>query len=201
MSVPTTFRSLPPSTPPRGTPAYLQYKCIEPPRTPSYWTKITPQITLKDWHPREFENFYSLDLDKHTYNCIANAFLRTIRQVNAQVVSIERIENASLFMKYREECQRLFRKVSVEGTFTPLDRISQLGQVKVMEFLNQQVTNDIHSEINEYYFFHATKADHVDVICGQGLDSRLANTKGRLGTGVYGAEEANKSHQYAGFWC
>lgn len=67
-----------------------------------------------------------------------------------------------------------------------------------MSFLNQQFKEYTHSEINEYYFFHATKPDLVNVICGQGLDSRLANERGRLGTGVYGAEEANKSHQYAG---
>lgn len=188
------------SVPPRGTPAYLQYKCTESQRTPSYWTKITPEKSLKDWNLQEKSGkYYFLTPDQQTYNCIENAFQSTIGHTNAQVVSIQRIENASLFMKYGDECQRLFRKVTVEGTFTPPDRIPlSYGPVKVMSFLNQQFKDHTHSEINEYYFFHATKPDLVNVICGQGLDSRLANERGRLGTGVYGAEEANKSHQYAG---
>lgn len=104
-------------------------------------------------------------------------------------------------MKYSDECQRLFRKVTVEGTFIPPDNIPQSwGPVKVMGYLGQQVTNHTHSEINENYFFHATKPRFVNVICGQGLDSRLANEKGKLGSGIYGAEEANKSHHYAGNW-
>lgn len=188
------------AVPPRGTLAYLQYKCTESQRPPPYWTKITPKKSLKDWNLQEKSgNYYFLTPDQQTYNCIENAFQNTIGHTNAQVVSIQRIENASLFMKYGDECQRLFRKVTVEGTFKSPDEIPQSnGPVKVMTFLNKQVTKHTHSEINEYYFFHATKPDLVNVICGQGLDSRLANTRGRLGTGVYGAEEANKSHQYAG---
>lgn len=188
------------AVPPRGTLAYLQYKCTESQRPPPYWTKITLKKSLKDWNLQEKSgNYYFLTPDQQTYNCIENAFQNTIGHTNAQVVSIQRIENASLFVKYGDECQRLFRKVTVEGTFKSPDEIPQSnGPVKVMTFLNKQVTKHTHSEINEYYFFHATKPDLVNVICGQGLDSRLANTRGRLGTGVYGAEEANKSHQYAG---
>ena len=56
----------------------------------------------------------------------------------------------------------------------------------------------LYDEINEFYFFHATKPDVVSVMVKQGFDPRLAKLKGRLGFGVYGAEVAAKSHIYAG---
>lgn len=62
--------------------------------------------------------------------------------------------------------------------------------------IDPSMTQHTYPEINEYYFFHGTDAQHVNAICSQGLDSRLAGS-GRLGSGVYGAEEAVKSAGYA----
>lgn len=117
---------------------------------------------------------------------------------SSTIKSIQRVENVDLFQKYAEECQRLFRKAYVEGNFVPLDKIkSSKGPVKVMKNLHPSITQYTYPEINEYYFFHGTNAQHVDAICSQGLDSRLANS-GRLGSGVYGAEVASKSASYVG---
>ncbi|XP_061184934.1 uncharacterized protein LOC133192948 [Saccostrea echinata] len=185
------------SIPQRGTKAYLDYKYREALRTPPYWTKYTSDKKLKGWNLQvKSGKFHLENIDQVTHRSIGNALKRTLG--NAQIVSIQRLENVELFLKYGEECQRLFRKASVEGNFTTLDKIPQSrGPVKVMGSLDPSMTKHTHSEINEYYFFHATKSQYVDVICSQGLDSRLA-ASGRLGAGVYGAEVASKSHQYAG---
>ncbi|XP_062602530.1 protein mono-ADP-ribosyltransferase PARP15-like isoform X2 [Saccostrea cucullata] len=185
------------SVPQRGTKAYLDYKYREALRSPPYWTKYTSDKKLKGWNLQvKAGKFHLENIDQVTHGSIENALKKTLG--NAQIVSIQRLENVELFLKYGEECQRLFRKASVEGNFTSLDKIPQShGPVKAMRSLDHSMTKHTHSEINEYYFFHATKSHYVDVICSQGLDSRLA-ASGRLGAGVYGAEVASKSHQYAG---
>ena len=105
------------------------------------------------------------------------------------IVSIKQIENVDLYLKYTEECQRQFRKAAVNGSLTPVDKVkgSNGKSVTIMKHLDRALTQNMHHEINEYYFFHGTKANAVDVIKSQGLDSRLAAATGRLGAGVYGA--------------
>lgn len=183
--------------PPRGTQDWLSWKYREELRTPKYWTKYTSRNTLKDWNLDVRTHFHSLQpVDQVVSNSIAAAFKSTMS--SSTIKSIQRVENVDLFQKYAEECQRLFRKAYVEGNFVPLDKIkSSKGPVKVMKNLHPSITQYTYPEINEYYFFHGTNAQHVDAICSQGLDSRLANS-GRLGSGVYGAEVASKSASYVG---
>lgn len=135
-------------------------------------------------------------VDQNTHQCIEAAFKSSMG--NAQIVSIHRIENVELFLKYTDECQRLFRKAIVEGELLPLHKVSgSTGPAKTMQHLDQIMQDHTHPEINEYYFFHGTKPQNVPVITGQGLDNRLAYA-GLLGTGVYGAEDAVKSNGYTG---
>lgn len=185
----------------RGSQDWFSWKYREELRTPKYWTKYTSRNTLKDWNLDVRTHFHSLQpVDQVVSNSIATAFKSTMSSLmmaTPTVKSIQRVENVDLFQKYAEECQRLFRKAYVEGNFVPLDKIkSSLGPVKVMKRLDPSMTQHTYPEINEYYFFHGTDAQHVNAICSQGLDSRLAGS-GRLGSGVYGAEEAVKSAGYA----
>ena len=186
--------------PSRGTRQYIQYKCAETIRSPPNWTKFTSRKTLKEWIQAQTANprkIHFEEVDQKTHASIKKALGKTLG--NAQIVNIQRIENADLFLNYGEERQRLFRKVNSEGQLNPPERIqSSLGPVKVMGYLHPSMTNHTESEINEYYFFHATKPELVEIICKQGLDPRIAKVNGRLGTGVYGAEDACKSHDYAG---
>lgn len=188
--------------PSRGTRQYIQYRCSETIRSPPNWTKFTSKKPLKEWIQAQAANSEKIhfeEVDQRTHASIKKAFGNTRGNAQLQIVNIQRIENADLFLKYGEERQRLFRKVNSEGQFNPPERIqSSLGPVKVMGYLHPSMTNHTESEINEYYFFHATKPKFVDIICTQGFDPRLANVGGRLGTGVYGAEDACKSHAYAG---
>ena len=60
-----------------------------------------------------------------------------------------------------------------------------------------ELHKEIHKEVNEYLFFHGTDPDIAEAVGAQGLDSRLSTT-GFFGKGIYLAEMASKSHQYAG---
>jgi hypothetical protein len=54
------------------------------------------------------------------------------------------------------------------------------------------------SDCNELYLFHGTEAKYVPLIKKQGFETRLEAVSGRmLGDGVYFAENASKSDQYA----
>lgn len=190
-------RRVPAAPPQRGTKAYLEWKYREDARTPPYWSKFTCKKKLKDWNLQVQSGAAHMEkVDQKTHQCIEAAFKSSMG--NAQIVSIHRIENVELFLKYTDECQRLFRKAIVEGELLPLHKVSgSTGPAKTMQHLDQTMQVHTHPEINEYYFFHGTKPDNVPVITGQGLDNRLAYA-GLLGTGVYGAEDAVKSNGYTG---
>lgn len=152
---------------------------------------------MKDWNLQVKSGAAHLEsVDQSTYRSIRAAFKSSMGQ--SKIVSIQRIENVVLFLKYSDECQRLFRKAVVEGDFVPLQKVrNSTGTAKTMQHLDQTMHDNTHPEINEYYFFHGTKPHCVSVITGQGLDNRLAGP-GLLGTGVYGAEDAAKSSSYTG---
>jgi len=61
-----------------------------------------------------------------------------------------------------------------------------------------RIGKEIRTEINEYYLFHGTKDDKVDIIKTQGFDHRLCRDRALFGTGVYFAESSTKADQYAG---
>lgn len=191
------LQQVPKVPPQRGTKAYLEWKYREDARTPPYWSKFTNKITLKDWNLQVKSGAAHLEsVDQSTYRSIKAAFKSSMGQ--SKIVSIQRIENVVLFLKYSDECQRLFRKAVVEGDFVPLQKVrNSTGTAKTMQHLDQTMHDHTHPEINEYYFFHGTKPHCVSVITGQGLDNRLAGP-GLLGTGVYGAEDAAKSSSYTG---
>ena len=169
------------------------------PRPPSYWTHFTSAQTLKQWNIHTKSGLSKVtDIDQSTHKAIADIFCSTFtRGLRPTITNIQRIENTDLFMKYCAENQRLFRKVYVEGELNHLSQMPMSsGPVVSTDKLDQNFQQYLHGEINEFYVFHATKADVVGVIPEQGLDARLANA-GRLGRGVYGAEISAKSHGYA----
>ncbi|XP_062573463.1 protein mono-ADP-ribosyltransferase PARP12-like [Saccostrea cucullata] len=180
--------------PKRGTPKYVEYMFRNPPRSPPYWTKYTNKCCLKDWAE---PTCYEVDVDKKTFGCIENAFLKTMGGKNCKIEKICRLENANLYFQYAHERVRQFRKVHMEGIFTPLERLldSNLVLMQALGFLK----DDLHSEVNEYYFFHGTATDCLENIKIQGLVPKLPKAHGGLlGNGIYGAEMASKSDGYTG---
>nr|XP_022316477.1 uncharacterized protein LOC111120097 [Crassostrea virginica] len=156
--------------PPRGTPEWIDWKCCEDPRTPSYWTKYTSWKTLKEWNLSVRTTSYSLEkVDKRVYNSIKAALKSTLG--GAKIISIQRVENVHLYQKYAAKCQKLCRETKLEGSFTPLDILKgSKGPVKSMKQLDPSITQHTCPEFNEYYFFHGAHANAVQSICSQGLD-------------------------------
>ena len=195
-SVPVTTK---PDIPKRGTRDFLGYKYKEDECTPRYWTHFKNDKTIKEintTYKGEPCKVVTMDSTSATYQSIATAFTNTHR--GSSIVSIERIENILLFEIYIQECQRTFRKAFINQTCTPLKDVPQSkGVASSMIHLHKFMTNNLYGEINELYLFHGTKINTVDVILQQGLDNRLASS-GLLGTGVYAADLASKSHRYTG---
>ena len=53
-------------------------------------------------------------------------------------------------------------------------------------------------EVNEYFLFHGTSADRVDILEKNGIDSRFSGERVLFGRGAYFAECSTKADQYAG---
>jgi len=86
----------------------------------------------------------------------------------------------------------------VNQTGTPLQDVPRSkGVASSMIHLHKLMTNNLYGEIKELYLFHGTQITKVDVILQPRLDDRLA-ASGLLGTGVYAADLASKSHRYTG---
>ena len=213
--------------PQRGTPGYFTWMYSQTPRPPAHWSQFTSKKTIRDWYLHlKGSPCKVTDPDPKIRKSIESAFTSTFqgggmgsahmmmlgglpRHLQGQlgpntsgsvkIISIKQIENVDLYLKYTEECQRQFRKAAVNGSLIPVDKVkgSTGKTVALMKHLDRSLTQNMHHEINEYYFFHGTKANAVDVIKSQGLDSRVANS-GRIGAGVYGAEVSSKSAQYVG---
>lgn len=50
--------------------------------------------------------------------------------------------------------------------------------------------------VNEYWLFHGTKAENVDILIDKGYDNRVCSVHGMFGSGFYLAENSTKSNQY-----
>lgn len=188
------------TVPPRGTRAYFKYKYLEEPRPPSYWTHFKNSKTIKEWNTTAKGNTTvrkqpGLNITK----TISSAFSKTSKK-QVSIVSIERIENISLYENYVHECQRMFRKANVNGACIPLEATKgSRGGAECMKHIDEEMKKYLHPEINEVYLFHGTKRNLVDIIGQQGFDDRLAKMNFgtlRLGNGVYSAEESHVSNGY-----
>jgi hypothetical protein len=58
------------------------------------------------------------------------------------------------------------------------------------------LTHLLDRNANEFYLFHGTKPDVIDIVKKDGFDERVGRVNGMFGAGVYFAENASKSNQY-----
>ena len=105
------------------------------------------------------------------------------------MTQVWRIENPALWRLY--SAQRMFvRQNCRHGALQPL-RVACYEAAWMKE-------HALRSDCNELYLFHGTKPEVVPLITQQGFETRLPPDAGRmLGDGVYFAENASKSDQYA----
>jgi hypothetical protein len=115
------------------------------------------------------------------------------------VRKIWRIEQQNQFIMY--DTKR--RQMCMHAAINPIASINGLkGEAEVMTRkldCKELESNNIISEINEYYLLHGTRKNLVDNIVCDGLDSRLAgdSTGTLFGRGIYMAESSTKADQYA----
>ena len=110
---------------------------------------------------------------------------------NAQVLSVERVENESLWQMYQTK-----RKV-LQKTLAQYSSSMRRLRDRVAWQPDACGTAELVDDVNEFYLFHGTSSTKAAIIAEHGLDERVANLRGLYGAGSYFACNACKSHQYA----
>jgi len=109
---------------------------------------------------------------------------------NVQVVSVERIENESLWQMYQAKKESLRKFLSAQG--------SSMRKLSGVTQWQPELTNaGMSPETNEFFLFHGTSLSQAEIISQQGFDARVASLTGLYGAGSYFAINACKSHQYS----
>ena len=209
----------------RGTVEFAQFMSVDDPMVPKYWKSYKDDLSLGDLisNFKKFltgEEFDKIKLDDQsgTYSKIVKLVnetfdvskkgqgkdavgLEKLRYNKMWVTKIQRIENPLLWKEYANERQKMFLKLTKtkKGHWNSIGQLrNSTGPLKTEKYLSKSMSSDLHSEINEWFLFHGTKADTVKTICNTGLDARLGSQNAMFGRGIYGAEMASKADQYTG---
>jgi hypothetical protein len=106
-----------------------------------------------------------------------------------RVVSVERVENESLWKMYQ------LRRDILKKTYAA-QHIQSLSTVtKWQPEIPSQA--ELSTNVNEFYLFHGTSSTSAQIICAHGFDESVANLTGLYGAGSYFASNSCKSHQYS----
>jgi len=95
-----------------------------------------------------------------------------------KVTNIERIQHPILWQQYFIRRGIIVDKSSVE------------------KIPGKVLTTLLREDCNEYYLFHGCNASVVEKIAADGFDERLSSLKGLFGSGIYFAENSEKSSMY-----
>jgi hypothetical protein len=106
-----------------------------------------------------------------------------------RVVSVERVENESLWQRYQFSRDILKKNVAAQGIR------SLSAATNWQPGIPSKV--EMSTDINEFYLFHGTSSKSAHFICEHGFDERVADLNGLYGAGSYFAINACKSHQYS----
>ena len=110
-------------------------------------------------------------------------------QQNMVLVSVDRIENLQLFLRYQSFCQRLRNNSCpdpvAEGKITPQMKCSKKLQERLL-------ISPLDQSVNEQLLFHGTNPDAGTWIVREGFDHRVANP-GWYGRGTYFTPHACKA--------
>eukprot|EP01101_Sappina_pedata_P002842 TRINITY_DN13058_c0_g1_i1.p1 TRINITY_DN13058_c0_g1~~TRINITY_DN13058_c0_g1_i1.p1 ORF type:complete len:501 (+),score=156.93 TRINITY_DN13058_c0_g1_i1:228-1505(+) len=140
---------------------------------PEYWTD---SLTEK----KQIE----LDPKSEEFARIAATVKKTMEQ-SVEVIRIQRLQHPLLWQQYYLR-RKVIQELNAKDTSGGPEKIA--GAVK---------TPLLDVSCNEYQMFHGCNASVVDKIASDGFDERLSSLKGLFGSGIYFAENAIKSAQYA----
>jgi hypothetical protein len=106
-----------------------------------------------------------------------------------RVVSVERVENESLWKMYQ------LRRDILKKTYAAQHIQSLSTATKWQPEIPSKA--ELSTNVNEFYLFHGTGSRSAQIICSHGFDERVANLKGLYGAGSYFASNSCKSHQHS----
>jgi len=104
-----------------------------------------------------------------------------------KVKKVVRIQNEELWRTYQFEKSRLESKYDYKMSDRPCTKY--LAEFPI-------ATPSLDPAVNEYYLFHGTRWEVIDIVKKQGFDERVSAVTGMFGAGIYFAENASKSNQY-----
>jgi hypothetical protein len=107
-----------------------------------------------------------------------------------RVVSVERVENESLWQMYQLRRDILKKNVAAQG-------IRSLSAASRWQPVIPSKEAEMSLDINEFYLFHGTSSKSAHIICKHGFDEHVADLNGLYGAGSYFAINSCKSHQYS----
>ena len=104
------------------------------------------------------------------------------------IVKAQRVEDSALWRRYINKCKEINKK---SGTIKPI-------QVKIDEYLPQDMCESLNEEVNEVYLFHGTSMEAAKSISKTGFKIELAGKAAgtAFGKGAYFAERSTKSDEY-----
>jgi len=112
-------------------------------------------------------------------------------------VKVWRVENIVLWKQYRAKAEQMATKQRLLGA--PCQRL----QPEVPDYSDDSFPTPLtwhrhyNRDLNEVMLWHGTCRNHVQSIVEEGFDERVCNLHGMFGAGLYFAQDACKSGQYA----
>jgi len=164
---------------------------------PPYWSTVSSgnsHNTLEEYfevdlHPssEEFSRisiFMNSNIGDHQakYGCVGGK-----DPVAFQVTKVKRIQNLELWRRFEFVRTGIIKQNRYELPF-------QMSSLYLQEKPILLPQLDPHS--NEYYLFHGTKWNVIDIVKKKGFDERVGSITGMFGAGIYLAENSSKSNQY-----
>lgn len=111
------------------------------------------------------------------------------------VTKVERFQNARLWRNYctgRNDILDRMNQARADQKEMPkklVDVPGMKGKIEAARILDE--------DMNEFYLFHGTTKNTVEIILENGFDERVAKDASLYGAGTYFADQACKSAQYA----
>ena len=105
-----------------------------------------------------------------------------------KIVKAIHVEDSALWRRYINKCKEINKK---SGAIKPI-------QVKIDEYLPQDMFESLNEEVNEVYLFHGTSMEAAKSISKTGFKIELAGKAAgtAFGKGAYFAERSTKSDEY-----
>lgn len=103
-----------------------------------------------------------------------------------ELVQVNRVQNKFLWTEYVKTKRRLAAK------------LHDCPKLEGSRWLAEHPMNSplLDPAVNEYWFFHGTKEENVDILIDKGYDNRVCSAGGMFGIEFYLAENSTKSNQY-----